>query len=72
MKAHLYKKVLHALRNYASANHEDISIRENIDFIQVLFDRSLYNQGMQLIQKVKRSIKSSSRENLELSLEILK
>lgn len=72
LKAHLYKKVLHALRNYASANHEDISVRENIDYIQVLFDRSLYAQGMQLIQKVKKTIKSSSRENLELSLEVLK
>lgn len=72
LKAHLYKKVLHSLRNYASANHEDISIRENIDYIQVLFDRSLYAQAMQLIQKVKKSIKSSSKENLELSLEVLK
>ena len=72
LKAHLYKKVLQALKNYAQANHEDISIRENIDYIQLLFDRSLYTQSMQLIQKVKKSIRSASKENLELSLEILK
>ncbi|MGB3464181.1 MAG: hypothetical protein WBA74_02890, partial [Cyclobacteriaceae bacterium] len=72
LKAHLYGKVLNSLRNYASANHEDISIRENIDCIQVLFDRSLYVQSMQLLQKVKRSLKSSSKENLELNLEVLK
>ena len=72
LKAHLYKKVLQSLKNYAQANHEDISIRENIDYIQLLFDRSLYTQSMQVLQKVKKSIRSASKENLELSLEVLK
>jgi len=72
LKAHLYKKVLHALKNYAQSNHEDITIRENIDYIQLLYDRCLYGQGMQLLQKVKKGLDSSSNENLELRLEVLK
>lgn len=70
LKAHLYKKLLQSLKEYAASSNEDISIREQIDYIQILFDRSLYQQSMQLLQKVKKAIKKS--DNLELQLEILK
>ncbi|MEQ8473479.1 MAG: hypothetical protein RIC35_19940 [Marinoscillum sp.] len=70
LKAHLYKKLLQSLKEYASSSNEDIKIREQIDYIQILFDRSLYQQSMQLLQKVKKAVKKS--DNLELQLEILK
>ena len=70
LKAHLYKKILHSLKEYTSSSNEDILIREQIDYIQILFDRSLYQQSMQLLQKVKKAIKKS--DNLELQLEVLK
>lgn len=70
LKAHLYKKLLQSLKEYTASSNEDISIREQIDYIQILFDRSLYQQSMQLLQKVKRVMKKS--DNLELQLEVLK
>ncbi|XOV93014.1 MAG: hypothetical protein ACFHWX_22800 [Bacteroidota bacterium] len=70
LKAHLYKKLLQSLKEYSSTTNDDIAIREQIDHIQLLYDRSLYHQSMMLVQKVKRSIRKS--DNLELQLEVLK
>lgn len=70
LKANLYRKILQALKEYTTNANEDIMIRENIDYIQILFDRSLYHQSMLLLQKVKKAVKKS--ENLELQLEVLK
>ncbi|RED92835.1 hypothetical protein [Marinoscillum furvescens] len=70
LKAHLYKKVLQSLKEYTASSNDEVHIREQIDYIQILFDRSLYQQSMQLLQKVKKAIKKS--ENLELQLEVLK
>lgn len=70
LKANLYKKILQSLKEYTTNTNEDISIRENIDYVQILYDRSLYVQSMQLLQKVKKSVSKS--DNLELHLEVLK
>ncbi|WP_421872645.1 hypothetical protein [Marinoscillum sp.] len=70
LKAHLYKKLLQSLKEYTASTNEDITIREQIDYIQILFDRSLYQQSMQLLQKVKKAMHKS--DNLELQLEVLK
>ena len=70
LKANLYKKILQSLKEYTTNAHEDISIRETIDHIQILFDRSLYTQSIQLLQKVKRAMRKS--DNQELHLEVLK
>ena len=70
LKAHLYKKLLQSLKDYSAATNEEIGIRESIDHIQLLFDRSLYQQSIQLLEKVKKSMANS--ENLEMHLEVLK
>ncbi|CAN0025068.1 unnamed protein product, partial [Chrysoparadoxa australica] len=70
LKAHLYRKLLQSLKEYSSTTNEDIAIREHIDHIQLLYDRSLYHQSMMLVKKVKKSIRKS--DNLELQLEVLK
>lgn len=70
LKAHLYKKILQSLKEYTASSNDDIQIREQVDYIQILFDRSLYLQSMQLLQKVKKAIRKS--DNLELQLEVLK
>ncbi|MEO9475026.1 MAG: hypothetical protein ABJG41_05815 [Cyclobacteriaceae bacterium] len=70
LKANLYKKILQSLKEYTTSTNGDIAIRENIDYIQILFDRSLYGQSMQLLQKVKKAVAKS--DNLELHLEVLK
>ncbi len=70
LKANLYKKILQSLKEYTANANEDIMIRESIDYVQILFDRSLYHQSMLLLQKVKKAI--SKIENFELHLEVLK
>ncbi|MEM9327662.1 MAG: hypothetical protein AAGA85_18485 [Bacteroidota bacterium] len=70
LKAHLYKRILQSLKDYAAASNEELAIREQIDYVQILFDRSLYSQSIQLLDKVKRAVRNS--ENLELQLEVLK
>lgn len=70
LKAHLYKKILQSLKDFSASSNEEIALRESMDHVQILFDRSLYTQSMQLLIKVKKSIKDS--ENLELHLEVLK
>ncbi|MFT5639982.1 MAG: hypothetical protein ACI9A7_000075 [Cyclobacteriaceae bacterium] len=70
LKANLYRKILQSLKEYTVQTNDDISLREQIDYIQILFDRSLYSQSMLLLQKVKRALIKS--ENLELKLEVLK
>lgn len=46
LKAHLYKKLLQSLKEYTVSSNEEILIREQIDYVQILFDRSLYQQSM--------------------------
>ncbi|MFY0607404.1 MAG: hypothetical protein JXR10_11855 [Cyclobacteriaceae bacterium] len=70
LKAHLYKKILQSLKEYTASSNEDIAIREQVDYIQILFDRSLYQQSNQLLYKVKKAMRNS--DNLELKLEVLK
>lgn len=70
LKAHLYQKILQSLKSYNVATNEEIATREKIDYVQLLFDRSLYAQSYQLLEKVKKSLSGS--ENLEMRLEVLK
>ncbi len=70
LKAHLYRKILQSLKDYSGASNTELAIREQIDHVQILFDRSLYSQSIQLLEKVKKSIRDT--ENLELRLEVLK
>ncbi|MEM7549917.1 MAG: hypothetical protein AAF363_09585 [Bacteroidota bacterium] len=70
LKAHLYKKILASISQYSQGNVVDIQIREMINHAQILFDRSLYNQCVDVLVKAKKRAKKI--DNLELQLEILK
>ncbi|MEO9967699.1 MAG: hypothetical protein ABJF11_18030 [Reichenbachiella sp.] len=70
LKAHLYTKILNALRDYNSNTLPNIKIRDMIDHAEILFNKGLYRQCAEVIRKVKKiAIKSG---NLEMQLEILK
>lgn len=69
-KAHLYKRILQSIRQYNLTSVMDIQIREMIDHAQVLFNRSLYDQCLDVLKKAKK--KAQKIDNLELQLEILK
>ncbi|MEO1052687.1 MAG: hypothetical protein AAFX87_18785 [Bacteroidota bacterium] len=70
LKAHLYKQLLKSIRMYNSGNVTDVQTRELIDFVQILFNRNLYQQCVKMISKARRLAQRS--DNLELQLETLK
>ena len=70
LKAHLYNKVLQALRDYNSSSLPNIKIRDMIDHAEILFNKGLYGQCADVIKKVKKMADKS--DNLEMQLEILK
>lgn len=70
LKAHLYKRLLQSIRQYNQVTVMDIQIREMIDYAQLLFNRSLYDQCLVILKKAKK--KAQKIDNLELQLEILK
>ncbi|MFW5726557.1 MAG: hypothetical protein ACOCW4_01710, partial [bacterium] len=54
LKAHLYERLLHAMRSFHLKKNRDISTREYIDHAQILFDRGLYEQCNRILQKARR------------------
>ncbi|MBL3656611.1 hypothetical protein [Fulvivirga sediminis] len=70
LKSHLYKKILQSIRQYNQSSVIDIQIREMIDYAQILFNRSLYDQCASILKKAKKQALKTG--NLELQLEILK
>lgn len=70
LKAHLYKRILQSVRLYNSSKVVDIQIRELIDYVEILFNKGLYKQCVDVLGKAKKIAVRS--DNLELQLEILK
>lgn len=70
LKAYLYERILHFIRQYNTNKINDIKIRELIDFAQVLFDRRLHAQAKTCLKKAKKLASLNNR--LELQLEILR
>ncbi|MEM9340570.1 MAG: hypothetical protein AAGA66_17680, partial [Bacteroidota bacterium] len=70
LKAHLYTKILKSLRDFSLSTIPGIQIREWIDEAQVLFNKSLYQQSEQRLNKAFSL--ASETDNLELQLEVLK
>ncbi len=70
LKAHLYKRILQSLRQYEVEKVAEIQIREHIDYIQVLFNRGLYQQSVEMLAKAHKKVQKT--DNLELKLELLK
>jgi len=70
MKAHLYQRILQALRQYSQSHSGEIQLREMIDHVQLLFNRGLYDQCKGILRKARKRV--NRVDNLELQLEILK
>lgn len=69
MKAHLYNKILQSLRMYNSNSVTEIGIHNLIDHVQILFNKSLYQQCTNVLKKARKS--AERIDLLELQLEIL-
>ncbi len=70
LKGHLYKRLLQALRQFELDKTDEIQLREHIDYIQVLYNRGLYQHCESMITKTRKKIDKSG--HLELKLELLK
>ena len=70
LKANLYNKLLTSLKYYNITNSPDMQTRELVDHAQLLFDRSLYDQCEDLLDKALGMAQKTG--NLELQLMILK
>jgi len=69
LKAHLYKQLLMSLRLLARTHNPDIELRERIDYARVLYNKGLYRQSLEILDKAKQKAKQVKK--LALNLEIL-
>ncbi len=69
LKAHLYKQLLISLRLLNTNHVSEIQIREMIDFSKVLYDKGLYRQSLDILEKAKARAKAN--EYYAMYLEIL-
>lgn len=53
-KAHLYKQLLTSLRLLNRNKDEEIMLRENIDYARILYNKGLYKQALDILEKVKK------------------
>lgn len=54
LKAHLYDRILQSLSAYNSDNDVEIQIREQLNFANILYNKSLYEQCWRALQKGKQ------------------
>ncbi|MEM6319399.1 MAG: hypothetical protein AAF960_17140 [Bacteroidota bacterium] len=69
LKAHLYKQLLLSLRLLSRTYNADIEIRERIDYAKVLYNKGLYRQSLEMLDKAK-GLATKYRQNV-LILEIV-
>jgi len=53
LKAHLYKQILISLRMNPAHKNIRISIREQLDFATILYQKGLYKQSLKILEKAK-------------------
>lgn len=54
LKAHLYKQLLTSLRLLNRNKDEEILLRENLDYARILYNKGLYRQALDVLDKVKK------------------
>ena len=57
LKAHLYKQILTSLRMLGVQHSMALDIREQVDFVKILFDKGLYNEAQKMLDKVEKRVK---------------
>lgn len=54
LKAHLYKQLLTSLRLLNRNKDEEIFLRENLDYARILYNKGLYRQSLDILEKAKK------------------
>ncbi|MEM1328450.1 MAG: hypothetical protein AAGI23_21020 [Bacteroidota bacterium] len=68
LKAHLYKQLLISLRLLNRNHNIDTDIRESIDYARVLYDKGLYRQSLDMLNKTKQKAIETKRSLLALEI----
>ena len=53
VKSHLYRQILVSLRLSISTNNKRLQLREQLDYVYILYNKGLYEQSLQMLQRVK-------------------
>lgn len=69
LKAHLYKQMLISLRLLNKSGNDDIQIREMIDYARILYNKGLYRQSLDILDKAKS--KAMETRHYTLALEVV-
>ena len=69
LKAHLYKQLLISLRMLSRNHNQDVEIREMIDYARVLYNKGLYRQALDMLDKTKE--RALEHRFYALALEVL-
>ena len=69
LKAHLYKQILISLRMLSAQHSIALEIREQIDFVKILFDKGLYGEAQKMLDKAEKRAKE--HEMLSAILDIV-
>lgn len=68
LKANLFKQILTCLRLLDRNKYEEIQVREQIDFAKILYERGLYKQCLDTLDKAKKRAFNIDFETLALSI----
>ena len=68
LKAHLYKQLLMSLRLLSRNYNKDIEIREKIDYAKVLYNKGLYRQSLDMLDKTKAAALKFEQHILALEI----
>ncbi len=68
LKAHLYKQLLTSLRLLSTNHINDIQIREQVDFARVLYNKGLYRQSLDILEKAKQRAREGLYHPLQLEI----
>ena len=55
VKSHLYRQILISLRLSISSTNKRLQLREQLDYVYILYNKGLYEQSLQMLQRVKPS-----------------
>jgi len=68
LKANLYKQILACLRLIESKKVDEIQVREQIDYAKILYEKGLYKQCLEILDKAKKQALDINYETLALSI----
>lgn len=68
LKAHLYKQLLTSLRLLNKNHNEDIQIREMVDYAKVLYNKGLYRQSLESLEKAKQKAQQGHFSTMALEI----